>query len=143
MHRRSPFVATGFLAVLAGCGSPQTYVRAEAAKTLQCSADQLVVSPMDEQGGGGLYYVEGCGRIARYVITGCDGALGCRVYSGADVSTLVARQSAFDFACSAPDVKVTMINPGTFGAVGCGQHRSYVLECNVNTCRIVQNTSAN
>jgi hypothetical protein len=134
-------VLAALLLASAACGSgPLARIQAHAASEMRC--DQAKLKLTQDKPGVNTFTVEGCGQIARYW-TICNIGGYCPDVQGEIVSATVQKQAAFDLQCSAADVQISMINPETFGARGCGRQASYLLvDCNRGACRVVQNTQS-
>jgi len=64
-------------------------------------------------------------------------AAGC----GGTTSQLKDR-AAFDLGCKSGKIELTAINPGTYGAKGCGQRATYIRSCSGYVCTWVLNSDS-
>jgi hypothetical protein len=129
---------------LAGCGAgAASNIRGQAAKDMSCpEADVQVTSAAKFNAGAndsGAYYAEGCKQIRRYVV-GCNAMGLCTSPEGTDILAVVKKQAGFDLKCDDSAVTVRHLNTDTFGATGCDRQASYLLFCQSDNCRVVQNT---
>lgn len=124
----------------AGCGAGAvSSVRGQASQDMTCSERDLTVT--QATGAPNLYYAEGCKQIRRYFVS-CNVFGLCLTPRGVNVLELVQRQAEFDLSCPSSSVAVQRMNTDTFGAKGCDRRVSYVVVCDGEDCRVVQNTQS-
>jgi hypothetical protein len=125
-----------------GCAGAISTIRTRAASDMACPAQSVEVTSTDhkipDNDSGGAYYAEGCNKIRRYT-TRCDNA-GCHDIQGVDVLSMMQNQASADIQCSPNTLVIVHLSVDMFGVVGCKRQVNYQVQCEGNSCHLIQHS---